>query len=756
MARSLDTSVRQLFAISIIVTYVVFIFAAQRSARAATLIVTNLNDSGPGSLRNMVNAANYFDTITFDPNLTGTITLSEEIVLSKPVTIIGNQGIILDGNHASRIFNIIGRGIMTQKFELKNLIIQHGFASDGAGIWVGITALVLDNVIIRNNHATGVGGGIMGVDNRITITNSTIYGNSAGSGGGIFLGGSDYYSSITSSVIAGNSSSGQGAGLYISEHNLNIVASQILGNVANSNAEGGGVTSRNSTLNISDSYIAGNSARYGGGVYGYSSPITISGTLFAGNHAEVVGGGLSISGTGSSSISNSTFANNASEGSAGALNVTNNSDGAPTVSLKFTTIAYNSADTNSGGMRINAGTVTMKAVLIAQNEAVTDPDLIGNFTSQGYNLVQTKGSSTGYIPGDLPDGSNPGLDALRYNGGPTNTIALLTGSKALYAVSTAGCSDTTTDQRGYARPTSSTCDIGAFESSGTVPTPTATMTPTPTATATSTTTPAPPRADTIGIYKDGTFYLRNSNSGGSADITASFGGDLSDLPVTGDWNGDGVDTIGVYRSATGFFLLSDSNTIPATDYAILLGNPGDTPFAGKWDGLATHDGIGVFRPSNGILYAKNELMSGFSDYFAIFGNPGDFGVAGDWDSNGSDSIGIYRPSNQTWYLTNNSAPSGITFSDIDFVWSVGVGIPVAGDWDGDGDSTPGYFDGVDTIVVLHVANASIGMDTAFIFGPIGGKPVAGKWSIPSRPPLGALIQPIGSRAFTNTENGNGD
>jgi len=210
-------------------------------------------------------------------------------------------------------------------------------------------------------------------------------------------------------------------------------------------------------------------------------------------------------------------------------------------------------------------------------------------------------------------------------------------------------------------------------------TPSETPSNTPTNTPTASNTPVPPRPDTIGVYNGGLFYLRNTNNTGGADINVAFGGDVSDLPVAGDWNGDGVDTIGVYRSSTGFYFLSDSNTSPAVNYTVLFGNPGDTPFAGKWINTMTHDGLGVYRNSNGILYQKTQLTTGFSDYFAIFGNPGDQGFAGDWDNNGFDSIGVYRSSNTTWYLTNNSTPGGITFSDYDFILDITTSLPVAVD-----------------------------------------------------------------------------
>jgi hypothetical protein len=284
-------------------------------------------------------------------------------------------------------------------------------------------------------------------------------------------------------------------------------------------------------------------------------------------------------------------------------------------------------------------------------------------------------------------------------------------------------------------------------------TPSATNTPTftPSATPTATNTPVPPRVDTIGVYKDGQFYLRNSNTTGTAEIAASFGGDTSDLPVVGDWNGDGVDTIGVYRSATGFFYLSDSNMTPAINYTLLFGNPGDAPFAGRWTADMTGSGVGVYRNTNGILYQRKSLTSGFDDFFAVFGNPGDQAFAGDWEANGFDSIGIYRASNQTWFLSNNSTPDGITFSDLSVVWDISTTAPVVGDWNGDNATDIGYLTSSGVVVLRSIAGEPYNL---FIFGPTGSKPVAGKWVAPSRPSLGNVINPV-TGGVTNGDNGDG-
>jgi len=69
---------------------------------------------------------------------------------------------------------------------------------------------------------------------------------------------------------------------------------------------------------------------------------------------------------------------------------------------------------------------------------------------------------------------NPMLGPLQNNGGPTETMALPSGSPAVDAGNPSGCTDgqghpLITDQRGKPRPDSEDktgCDIGAYESQG--------------------------------------------------------------------------------------------------------------------------------------------------------------------------------------------------------------------------------------------------------------------------------------------------
>jgi hypothetical protein len=140
-------------------------------------------------------------------------------------------------------------------------------------------------------------------------------------------------------------------------------------------------------------------------------------------------------------------------------------------------------------------------------------------------------------------------------------------------------------------------------------------------------------ASTIGLYRPSasTFYLRNSNTSGFPDTVVSFGdGPGGDIPIVGDWDGDGAWTIGVYRPSTSTFYLRNSNTSGFPDLSIPYGAPGDLPVAGDWDG----DGIwtiGLYRAGGSIFYLHNSNTPGFPDLSTPFGAPGDRPLAGNWD-----------------------------------------------------------------------------------------------------------------------------
>jgi surface antigen len=191
---------------------------------------------------------------------------------------------------------------------------------------------------------------------------------------------------------------------------------------------------------------------------------------------------------------------------------------------------------------------------------------------------------------------------------------------------------------------------------------------------------------TIGVYEPGnrTFYLRNSNNGGGNDYTATFG-NPGDLPVVGDWNGNGTDTIGLFRPSTGEFFLSNSNTNPVANYSFHYGGSGHIPLAGDWNGDGV-DTIGVYEPGIRTFYLRNSNNGGGNDYTATFGNPGDYPVMGDWDGNGTDTIGLFHPSSAQFFLSNTNTNPSAAYS---FVYGGPDSSPIAGNWDHVGGDTIG-------------------------------------------------------------------
>ncbi|GAM10888.1 bacillopeptidase F precursor [Geobacter sp. OR-1] len=201
---------------------------------AATLTVTNTNDSGAGSLRDTIAGANPGDAITFNAALNGqTITLSSQITIDKDLTINGPgaASLSISGGGSVRIFEVnagktvqiagltlangswfdgpslFNRGILT----ISNALItgNHAVASSGSGIYneTGAT-LTVSGCTITGNIADAFGGGVYNnIGSTATISNTTITVNTASTGSGIY---NNLLSNLTveNSTISGNSAVG--------------------------------------------------------------------------------------------------------------------------------------------------------------------------------------------------------------------------------------------------------------------------------------------------------------------------------------------------------------------------------------------------------------------------------------------------------------------------------------------------------------------------------------------------------------------
>jgi peptidoglycan/xylan/chitin deacetylase (PgdA/CDA1 family) len=124
-----------------------------------------------------------------------------------------------------------------------------------------------------------------------------------------------------------------------------------------------------------------------------------------------------------------------------------------------------------------------------------------------------------------------------------------------------------------------------------------------------------------GVVRGRTWLLRNSLSGGPAEVTSDFGL-TGDRKVMGDWNGDGTRTPGVFRNGTWY--LRDRNGSGGRLISFPFGAAGDHPVVGDWNGDGI-DTIGIFRA--GAWHLRNTISGGSPDRLFYYGRqPGDVPV----------------------------------------------------------------------------------------------------------------------------------
>ena len=467
---------------------------------AKSLVVTNANDSGPGSLR--AAASTVVDapsTITFDPVVFATpqiIALTTgEISIQGPFTISGPgaANLTVDAKGASGVLNVY------QPFgsyvTISGITVANGAQTVGAGIYSSFTDLSLDSVVISGCNASsasfGVGGGIFSYG-YLTLKNVTISGCSAIGPGGF------------------------GGGLY--SRNLNAQNSKFTGNTTISNNSvgpvpfnGGGILCRTAVL--SNCTISGNSAissggnnssAAGGGLSVFGSAQIVNSTI-SGNKVQASNGSNSVFASGGGiyslgqlSVQNSTISNNSVK--ADGMNVSQFAEvygggiyAQGAVYLYNSTVLNNTAsavgslngDSAYGGGSYVAGngaSQLLKSVIVAKN---SPDDLGGNIdTSSSNNLIgidtNVMGISNGALGNQIGSGTplDPLLGPLQNNGGITQTHAVLNGSPAIAAgvntVDILSLSNAmlTTDQRGANFPRTragNVVDIGAIQLDQTAP-----------------------------------------------------------------------------------------------------------------------------------------------------------------------------------------------------------------------------------------------------------------------------------------------
>ena len=240
----------------------------------SSYMVTNLADSGPGSLRAdilMSNASPGANTITFAPGLTGTITLTTgQLEIASDLTIIGPgaSSLTISGNNKSRVFQVDAGATAS----ITGLTITGGRAPDGAAGANGLGAMAPGGP----GGGGGDGGGIYNLGT-LTLSRDVISGNVAGTGG---AGGGGLPTSIPGGP---GGRGGRGGGIFTTGP-LTIANCTIKGNQAGNGGAGAAGDPDHPVGN--EGGLGGN----GGGIYG-TGAVTIMDSIIQSNKAG--GGGTS-------------------------------------------------------------------------------------------------------------------------------------------------------------------------------------------------------------------------------------------------------------------------------------------------------------------------------------------------------------------------------------------------------------------------------------------------------------------------------
>lgn len=423
---------------------------AALQAHAATFQVTQIGNTGPGTLRQAIldaNAAGGADTIQF--NL-GVITppvfinlMTSLPAITGDVTIIGSGAsqVILQPDTTApsqnfSLFVITG----TPTVEIRGLSMTNGGGAEGAAISAVAGTLTVRECSIFQNNATDSGGAIAmnGAGNcTLNIIDTTIFANNAANlGGGVAVIRTSGAATVNlrGASLARNTTTGSGAGhfgggLYVAggagPHVVNITNSTINDNAVSTGGSGGGVyvdaMIAPGSLTLLNSTISGNTSATG-------SAISFS-------HASLTIGSCTIT------------ANNASASAAESSVFDANGAG---MTVKNTILSGNIA---SGGFR-----------------DLSDAQI----ATGNNNLVGVGGPFTNAVNGNIVGVTNPRLDPINMNGGTSSIIALQPLTFALQPDSPAldagaNADATATDQRGQPRISdgdndgTAVTDIGALE-----------------------------------------------------------------------------------------------------------------------------------------------------------------------------------------------------------------------------------------------------------------------------------------------------
>ncbi len=253
---------------------------AETAIDLSTLVTTNQDvvdaNDGLTSLREAIAAAEAGATFTFADGVTN-IVLSQEngwdndLEISKSITIDGGEGVTINANGASNVFQLYG-GTEEAPIRLVGLTITGGEANNGGGIYASGAYFIVENSTITGNNATnanGAAGGGVAVDSGFaSFVNVEISNNTA---------------------TGANGRGGDFAGVYINGlggASASFDSCLIVDNDAEGRYAIGG-QSQGGTIKIANTTIAGNDSK-GAAFYNGGAEVTIENSIIAENTIQGV------------------------------------------------------------------------------------------------------------------------------------------------------------------------------------------------------------------------------------------------------------------------------------------------------------------------------------------------------------------------------------------------------------------------------------------------------------------------------------
>ena len=382
------------------------------STFGADYTVQNTNDTGPGSLRAAIEAANANagrDRVLFGEQVRGSIYLISplpEVNGSLDIAGPGSTNLALMRSEVTsnlRFFTVPVGSSLT----ISNLSLRRGSFAEGGAI-LNFGNLEVANSILAQNQAT----------------------YAFGSGGGAILNRGTLF--LTNTLISSNYSANWG----------------------------GGVMNLTGMVSVAQSSFADNTAVSGGGIGNQSGTVICNGTSVVRNKSFSGGGGL-INYFGDLRMTNATLSANFAQGPDGGAGILASFGN---VFVSFSTIVNNDTSNTGfgGGIRneVPANTYLDNSI-VAFNTAPRGPDLYGRFDSGDYNLVHRFESVTWTGPtGNSLFGQDPGISLLSSHG-ILEVHHLQTGSPAIDRADPTNFPPV--DQILTFRPHSTRADLGAIE-----------------------------------------------------------------------------------------------------------------------------------------------------------------------------------------------------------------------------------------------------------------------------------------------------